>query len=115
MLRASCKRDDVPLTTEIAKYGCNAACYGQQVATQSHQAATQSNALQRNRTRCNAIGRVAAQHAQVSLGDIPLMVKSTKCSLRGLTPKELIAKGEEAQVQRRTDECIGRIIRAKKT
>ena len=47
---------------------------------------------------------------QVSMGDIPLMVKSTKCSLRGLTPKELIAKGEEAQVQRRTDNCIGRSL-----
>ena len=46
------------------------------------------------------------------MGDIPLMVKSAKCSLRGLTPKELIAKGEEAQVQRRTDECCYRSIRS---
>ena len=33
---------------------------------------------------------------QVNLGHMPIMVKSARCALRGLGPKELMAKGEEA-------------------
>lgn len=33
---------------------------------------------------------------EVSLGSLPIMVRSSHCNLRGLSPRELVAAGEEA-------------------
>jgi DNA-directed RNA polymerase I subunit RPA2 len=45
---------------------------------------------------CRRVNGGAPSTLEVSLGDVPIMVRSSHCHLRGLSPRELVAAGEEA-------------------
>ena len=48
-------------------------------------------------TICHRLNGGVVERFQKKLGDIPVMVKSSRCHLQGLSPKELVKKHEEAQ------------------
>lgn len=45
---------------------------------------------------CRRVNGGAPDTIDVSLGELPMMVRSSHCSLRGFSPRQLVAAGEEA-------------------